>query len=134
MRKLTTEQAKALALARGATLELPEGTFNSAGMQLSPSAHRYRPGKPAEPSAPEPTFTRADVERMLDARDAKWRAEITALKASMPTPVTTVTMDPVVVPAPVVNLPPVPEPIRAWAFDVEYHMNGAIKGIKARAA
>ncbi len=134
MRKLTAEQAKALALARGATLELPDGTFNAERVKVKPGAHRYKPGTTVEKPEPAETFSRAEVERMLDERDAKWRAELEALRASMPAPMTTVTMEPVVVPAPIVNMPPAAEPARAWTFDVEYHLNGAIKGIKARAA
>lgn len=134
MRELTPEQAKAMALARGATLEMPDGTFNAGRVKVKPGAHRYSPGPTAHAPEPTETFSRADVERMLDERDAKWRAELEALRATMPTPMTTVTMEPVVVPAPIVNLPPAAEPARAWTFDVEYHLNGAIKGIKARAA
>lgn len=133
MRELTPAQAKALALARGATLELPDGTFNAGRVKVKPGSHRYSPGPAIPEPKPAETFSRVEVERMLDERDAKWRAELEALRAAMPTPMTTVTMEPVVVPAPIVNLPPAAEPARAWTFDVEYHLNGAIKGIRARA-
>ena len=105
MRELTVDQAKALALARGAKLEMPGQVFNAEMSRVKPGAHRYTPGeKPGPATAPE-TFTRAEVERMLDERDAKWRAELDALRQSMPTPMTTVTMEPVVVPPAVVNVP-----------------------------
>lgn len=65
--------ATKLAALTGGTLQLGARTINAAGGKLA-IAPRAQPAPPPPPAPIDPGLTEADVRRLLDEREAVWRA------------------------------------------------------------
>ncbi len=87
MKTLTVEEARRMALATGATLELNGKVFNASRRQVE--VKPAKPELPPEPVAsvpqpvPTPGVTHEEVERLLSERDAFWMAEMKRLTESI---------------------------------------------------
>ena len=85
MKPLSLQEARRLALASGATLEVGGQVFNAerakagAAPKPIPAVEAPKPAVPAEP--PEMVVKIADVAKLLADRDAAWSAELDKLRS-----------------------------------------------------
>lgn len=113
------EDARKLALSRGAALDIGGHLFNADRARVSAPAPRPQVSAPALPAAPapveQPTFTRADVERMLAENNAKMHEQFAKILAALRD-----------------RPAPAPVPPAQWDFDIVENSEGAIVHVTAR--
>lgn len=111
------DEARRLALTVGAELQAGGTLFNSTRAQVAKPAPAPRP----EPSAPapapaEPTFTRAEVEQLIAANNARMHEMFAKAIASLSA-----------------QRPAAPVQPAQWDFDIVENSEGAIVHVTARA-
>lgn len=98
MKRMTTDQLRALALATGAEATIDGKPFNTARQVVTPKPITAAPPRaaaapplPSSPStsataAPAPTFTREQVDQMLAEQEERFTARLTSLLAGLQAP------------------------------------------------